>query len=337
MGALRRSSARVALESRFLVRVLRSFASFGSFASFASFARVASFSFVLSYAPVALAQDVIETETPTETTEAPPPPATSAASEVERYLADGRRAYRELDFPGSVDAMRRALNVPGVGAAQRLEAWEYLGAAYVVLDRDDEAEAAFREVFELDPYHRVREPSGSPKIERFVEGLRRRVVSDAALDPSVELRALLPAAARVGRPVSLRVEIEGPPSIARVEARVRPDDEREWRSVPLERVDEAAFEGELPAATERGNLELYAEGRDAEGRVVARAGEPLVPLVLPVRERDDVPVWKRPWLWVVVGAVVVASTVGIAVAATSRETAPNGTLPPGQITLPLGR
>ena len=36
--------------------------------------------------------------------ETPPPPATSAASEVERHLADGRRAYRELDFPGAVDA-----------------------------------------------------------------------------------------------------------------------------------------------------------------------------------------------------------------------------------------
>jgi hypothetical protein len=107
--------------------------------------------------------------------------------------------------------------------------------------------------------------------------------------------------------------------------------------VPLERVDEAAFEGELPAATERGNLELYAEGRDAEGRVVARAGEPLVPLVLPVRERDDVPLRRRPWLWVAVGAVVVAATVGVAIAAAGRETAPNGTLPPGQVSLPLGR
>lgn len=300
-------------------------------------ARVALVWLTMSSAPSssAFAQELAVDEA--SASEAPPPPATSAASEVERHLADGRRAYRELDFPGAVDAMRRALNVPGVSAPQRLEAWEYLGAAYVVLDRDDEAEAAFREVFELDPYHRVREPSGSPKIERFVESLRRRIVQDAALDPSVELRALLPAAARVGRPVALRVEIEGPPSIARVEARVRPDDERQWRSVPLQRVDEAAFEGELPAATERGNLELYAEGRDAEGRVVARAGEPLVPLVLPVRERDDVPLRRRPWLWVAVGAVVVAATVGVAIAAAGRETAPNGTLPPGQVSLPLGR
>ncbi|MCB9600595.1 MAG: hypothetical protein H6724_05735 [Sandaracinus sp.] len=267
--------------------------------------------------------------------EGPADAPVSASREVERHLEDGRRLYRELDFPGSVDAMRRALNVPGVSAAQRLEAWEYLGAAYVVLDREAEAEAAFREVFALDPYHRVREPSGSPKIERFVEALRRQVVSDAALDPEVELRALLPAAARVDRPVPLRVEVEGPPSVASVEARVRPDDEREWRSVPLERVEEGAFEGELPAPANRGNLEVYAEARDARGRVVSRAGEPLVPLVLPVRERDDVPLRRRPWVWVAVGVVVVAATVGIAVAAAGRETAPNGTLPPGQVTLPL--
>lgn len=260
--------------------------------------------------------------------------STSVAEQAERHLADGRRTYRELDFPGCVDAMRRALNVPGVSAAQRLEAFEYLGAAYVVLDREAEAEAAFREMFRLDPYHRVREPSGSPKIERFVEGLRRQLVSDAALDPAVELRALLPAAARVDRPVPLRVEVEGPSSIVRVEARVRPDDQRDWQSVPLERVDEAAFEGDLPAPTERGNLELYTEGRDAEGRVVARAGEPLVPLVVPVRERDEVPLRRRAWLWTAVGVVVVAAVVGIAAAAAGRETAPRGTLPPGQVRLP---
>ena len=35
--------------------------------------------------------------------------------------------------------------------------------------------------------------------------------------------------------------------------------------------------------------------------------------------------------------VAVAATVGVAIAAAGRETAPNGTLPPGQVSLPLGR
>jgi hypothetical protein len=296
-------------------------------------ARVSAWCCVLAWASLGHAQAIEGANGRTEG-ESQPAPA-GVAAEVERYLSEGRRSYRELDFPGTVDAMRRALNVPGVAPAQRLEAFEYLGATYVVLDREAEAESAFREMFALDPYHRVREPSGSPKIERFVEALRLQVVSDAALDPSVELRALLPAAARVGRLVSMRVEVAGPPSVARVEVRVRPDDERQWQQVPLRRVEGEVFEGELPAPEARGSLEVYAEGRDHQGRVVARAGEPLVPLVLPVRERDDIPLRRRPWLWVAVGAVAVAATVGIVVAAAGRETAPSGTLPPGQVSLPL--
>ncbi|MBX3250150.1 MAG: hypothetical protein KF901_23430 [Myxococcales bacterium] len=260
----------------------------------------------------------------------------SARARAERHLADGRRLYRELDFPGCVDAMHRALGVPGVTAAQRLEAFEMLGAAYVVLDREQEAAAAFREMFRLDPYHRVREPSGSPKIERFVEELRATLVPDAALDPNVELRALLPAAARVGRPVPVRVEVEGPRVVARVEVRQRPDDEREWRSVAL-RPSGDAFEGELPAPSGRGRLELYAEGRNSAGQVVTRAGEPLVPIVLEVRERDAeqaVPLRRRWWVWAAVGVAVVASAVVVGVVASRSERAPQGTLPPGRVELP---
>ena len=108
----------------------------------------------------------------------------SARERVDRHLEEGRRLYRDLDFTGCVSAMNEALAVPGAHPAQRLEAYEILGAAYVVLDRPQNAEQAFREMFRLDPYHVVREPSGSPKIEQFVEELRARLVPDAALDPT---------------------------------------------------------------------------------------------------------------------------------------------------------
>lgn len=266
--------------------------------------------------------------------------AQSAQAEARRHLSEGRRLYRELDFTGCVDAMRRALAVPGIDAAGRLEAWEYLGAAYVVLERRQDAEAAFREVFALDPYHVVREPSGSPKIERFVEELRRRLVPDAALDPAITLEARLPRAARVGRPTPVQVEVNGPPeraaAVTDVSLRLRGDDETEWSTVPL-RADGAVFEGEVPPRPAAGHLDLYAEGRDAAGRVVARAGEPLAPLTLEVRDGaggQTRPLRRRWWLWAAVGVVAVGLAAGIGVAAARADTAPSGTLPPGRVELP---
>ena len=266
--------------------------------------------------------------------EAPTPPPGSAAAVAAEHLADGRRLYRELDFPGCVDAMQRALAVPGVGPAQRLEAYEYLGAANVVLDREAEAEAAFLAMFELDPYHRVREPSGSPKIERFVEALRARTVADAALDGELRLEATLPRAARMDRPIPVRVDVEGG-EVASVRVHLRGDEETEWRSVALPG-GPRRFEGELPGLDTTGRLEVYAQARDAARRGGARAGEPLVPLVVEIRERveDPTPLRRKWWLWTAVGVVAAGVALGVGVAVAGRETAPAGTLQPGRVELP---
>ncbi len=263
--------------------------------------------------------------------------AQSAHQEADRHLADGRRLYRELDFLGCVDAMNRALAVPGIADAQRLDAFEYLGAAFVVLDREDEAERAFREMFRLDAYHVVREPSGSPKIEQFVDELRARLVVDAALDRAVSLRAHLPRAGFVGADVPVRVEVEGPTeNVATMALYIRADDETSWTRVPLTGTA-PTFEGVL-RSDHVGELELYVEARDHEQRVVARGGGPLLPLTVRVRAADrtrgDEP--RRWWLWAIVGVLVVGAAVGIGVWAADGDRISDGTLPPGRVELPLG-
>ncbi len=260
----------------------------------------------------------------------------SAAASVRRLLERGHELYRQLDFPGCVEAMQRALDVPGVLDAHRLEAYETMGAAFVVLDREADAAAAFRSMFEIDPYHRVREPSGSPKIERFVENERRSFVPDAALDPSVELHALLPRAARVGRAFDLRVQVRGSGRrpMARLDLFLRGDEETVWRSVRLSG-DGFDFAGEVEVAATPGALDLYVQARDAQDRVVARAGEPLAPLVVELRERlaEDA-FYRKWWFWTLVGVVVVGAAVGIGIAVRGGENAPNGTLPPFRVELP---
>jgi len=103
----------------------------------------------------------------------------SADEQAARRLDEAERQYRELDFEGTVATARAALTISGVGDAVRLRAYEILGAAFVVLEREAEATEAFREMLAIDPYHRVHEATGSPKIENFVEALRTRLVPDA--------------------------------------------------------------------------------------------------------------------------------------------------------------
>lgn len=261
----------------------------------------------------------------------------SARERVDQHLSDGRQLYRDLDFTGCVAAMSAALAVPGAQPAQRLEAYEILGAAYVVLDRPEDAEQAFREMFELDAYHVVREPSGSPKIEQFVEELRARLVPDAALDPTARIDVTLPRATRADRETEVRAEVLG--RVATAHIVVRGDDETDWTRLEMERI-EAGFEGVIPPRETPGSIDLYVEGRDPQGRVVARGGEPLLPLTLQVRAAEsggssaDVPLRRKWWLWTLVGIVAVGAAVGIGVGVAGGDRAAGGTLPPGRVVLP---
>ncbi|MFW5921647.1 MAG: hypothetical protein ACOCUS_07390, partial [Polyangiales bacterium] len=247
--------------------------------------------------------------------------------------------YSELDFAGAVDALREAIAVPGAPDAVRLRAYGLLGASYVVLERPTAAREAFAEMLRIDPYHVVREPSGSPKIRSFVEEVRQSRVPDAALDPDVELRVELPRAARAGEPIRVRVRASaGADRIAAVSLRYRGLGEERWQRARARREGEH-FAARLPARGSADELELYAQARNDGGEVVARAAEPLFPLTLEVRPApaavSSSPLWTKWWLWAAVGTVAVAAGIGLGVGLSGGGAqAPEGTLPPGRVELP---
>ena len=214
--------------------------------------------------------------------------------------------------------MNRALAVSGASPAQRLEAFEYIGASAVVMDRPDAAREAFRAMLGIDPYHALREPSGSPKIRNFVEELRRAQVPDAALDPELDLVAELPEAARAAATVSVAVRArgEGGPAVVTVRVRHRSDEEREWSATELEPSAEGEFEGEVPTPRTTGRMLLYAEARDGAGRLVGRAAEPHWPLRVDVRDELPRPLIRQWWFWTAVGVAAVGLAVGLGVGLT---------------------
>ncbi|MCS6798433.1 MAG: hypothetical protein NZ898_07880 [Myxococcota bacterium] len=263
-------------------------------------------------------------------------PPRGLVAEARRQIAEGRRLYAELDFAAAVDALRRALSVPGLAEAERLEAYELLGSAYVALDQEAQAREAFLAMLAIDPYHVVREPSGSPKITRLVEQLRRQVAPDAALDPDVVLRPRLPRRAREGHDVLVRFEVVGPRRPASVRLWLRGVEEMHYARIDAEPDETGAFVARIPSRRAPDELELYAEARDEAGRLLTRAGEPYAPLslrIVPSTRDEPATPFQRWWFWAAIAGVLGAGAAAV-VLASPRERAAAGDLPPGRVQLP---
>lgn len=258
--------------------------------------------------------------------------------EVERHLADGRRLYGEQEYAAVIQAMRRALDVPGISPADQLEAWEYVGCSYVALEDEREARRAFRELLVVDPYYSLREPSGSPKIREAFERVRREIAPDAALQPDVNLRLVGPERATAGGAVEVRVEASVP--VQRMTLRSRVAGTLAFDRVSMTRSG-SAFRAmvDLPDRDRPYSFEYYVEARDERGRVVARGASPLGPRTVEVAvARPPTSRWyESPWLWVGAGAVVVGAVV-VGVLIGSAERGPQcGSLEPGCVELSLER
>lgn len=260
------------------------------------------------------------------------------SDQARALLEQGRAHYADLDYSEAATVLTRALALAEGDDALRAEVLEALALDYFVMDRERASREALLELFLLDPYYVVREPSGSPRVARFIESVRRTRVRDAAIDPSVRLSVELPSAAR--RDVGVELAIGAAAPIERVTVVLRTDVSASWERIEATRAAGTRWVASLPSMRDASEVLLYIEGYDASSRLVMRDGGPLAPRVLPVSGADrggdpDADVVREPWLWILVGAVAIGAAVGIGVgvAASSAEV-PSGTLSPGVIRLP---
>lgn len=268
--------------------------------------------------------------------------AQRADAEARALLDAGRTQYAELEYGEAVESLTNALRLAQRDEAFRAEVLETLAFTYFVMEREDSARDALGQLFALDPYYIVREPSGSPRVSRFVESVRASRVRDAAIDADVGIRTELPRAARADVSVEIAITVAAP--VTRVSLVYRTDTSASWQRVEAAPTAERArYVAMLPALGEASEVSLYVEGRDARGRLVARDAGPLAARTLEVTAPDrrggegdgGSDLASEPWLWIVIGAVVIGAGVGIGVGvALSDPGIPNGTLPPGTIQLP---
>jgi hypothetical protein len=121
-------------------------------------------------------------------------PSALAAQSASVLVARGVEAYRNLDYEPAASLFRRALAISGQGALpadQRANAWTYLGATEVFLQRPDSAAAAFRSALSANPRHLPDRLIFPPEVTEVFDRVRRNsyiVRAYAPRDTTVRLR-----------------------------------------------------------------------------------------------------------------------------------------------------
>jgi tetratricopeptide (TPR) repeat protein len=265
--------------------------------------------------------------------------ADNPQDQVREHLRQGEARYQDQEYRAAIEAFTAAVRDPVATRDQRARAYEYLGMSWLILGKKARAREAFEELLAIDPHYTLSDPSHSPKLREFYEDVRASFIPGyGRARGEAELEHAAPVGATAGRPLEMQVVvIRGAPLVAGVVLHARRQGLLTYAAEPM-RGESGRFRHSYtpPREVNDYTLEYYVEARDEKGRVVARVASPERPIALPVRgvPQPPLPWFKRWYVWAAVGAVVAGAAVGGIVYGVS-ERAPQGSLPPGQVSLGL--
>jgi tetratricopeptide (TPR) repeat protein len=245
------------------------------------------------------------------------------ARAAEPSLKQAQALYDSLDYPGAIEAARRALARGGNGPAEVRALYELLGSALAIVGQTAEAGAEFRRLLALDPQHRLAD-GASPKIQApFAK----------AQDEARGARALAashapPARARHDRALPLVVKVANDPlrmaRTVRVVYRL-PGEASESSLEAVASVGAVVLGLALPAlGAHPGQLRYRVELLDRDGNVLLARGTAEAPFAVAlesaVAEQPPAasPWYRRWWVWTIVGVVAAGATTAAVLATRSR-------------------
>jgi hypothetical protein len=261
-------------------------------------------------------------------------PAVAGAGPADE-LAAAEVLFDEQEYGAVIATLRPVVAGNQATRAQRLRALELTALSQLILGDEAAARATFERLLDIDPGYPLRDHSGSPRIRRFFDDVRRDVVPDFDADHTAELDHAAPPEATAGRRLEIDVRATaGGDRVKEVVAWVRRRGDQDYRDVA------GAFRGDArwrvrltpEASREPYTLEYYLEGRGLTGQVVARVGGPDAPLTVAITAGASATAkkWYARWyVWAGVGA----AAVGAGALIVGASGADDGTLPPGRITV----
>jgi hypothetical protein len=270
-------------------------------------------------------------------TAAAPPPAAAqpdASARVDKRIARGQTLFRDLEYRKAIRELQAVPVDPAATRAQRARAIELMGLSHLILGEEARARELFEDLLAIDPGYQLRDDTGSPKIRDFFDKVKAEMVPGFDASAVAELDHAAPAGATGGRAVELEARLSrGAEKVTSVVLVWRQRGQLAWRQrTPMRQLAGGKWRARFtaPASARAYVLEYYLEAQGPAGEALGRAGGPETPLSLQVAGGSASSPWYSRW-YVIAGG---AAAVGIgAVLIFSGDSAGDGTLPPGRVSL----
>lgn len=249
-------------------------------------------------------------------------------------LRSGQEQYDDLRYEEAIQTLSAAIIRRGNTPEIEIQIYELLALSYLALNRNDEAEGAFRLMLARAP-ERSLSNDLAPRIRQFFDTVKQRWIADGrpgvarpvqgiAPPPvvtSVAIEHRSPAQQERNRALGLTARVDDPGSrVARLVLAYRAGANGIFRRMDASRTRPGGdFHAEIPGESVRPPaLEYYFEAVDTNGVPVQSRGDALAPLRVVVPEPRGIP-W---WTWVIVGVGVVAVGAGITGAVLGTRSSP---------------
>lgn len=257
--------------------------------------------------------------------------ANGAASQ-QNLVELGRQQFDDLRYEEAVQTLSAAIIRRGNTPASEIQIYELLALSYQALNRNDEAEGAYRLMLVRDQARQL-SSDVAPRTVEFFAGVRQRWVAEgrpgivqgqasgtqvtvAAPPQSVAIEHRSPAQQVRNRSVPLTATVNDPGHrVARLVLAFRSGSRGLFRRMDAQSGANGLFSATVPGtAVQPPLVEYYFEAVDANGVPVQARGDAFAPLRIAVPAPGRIPMWVWPVGGVVVAAGIAAVIIGVVVA-----------------------
>jgi hypothetical protein len=255
-------------------------------------------------------------------------PAASTPATGGNLIQTGRNLFEDQRYEESIQTLSAALLKPNTPKNDRIEIYRLLAYNYIALNQKDEAEAAVRGLFVLDPEFSLGS-SESPRFKDFFKEVKKKweadgkpglVTEEAAPPKPASIKHTSPAQQEQGKEIRLTGELDDPDKrVSSVVLHYRAGSQAKFDKVDA-RLSERRFRTLIPGDVVKPPLvEYYFEALDGKGLPIASRGDATAPLRIAVPEPPKGSVFSSPWFWTGAGAVVVGAVIVGVVFATRKS------------------
>jgi len=273
-----------------------------------------------------------------------PAPASAQPKSTTTLIQRGSDLFEDQQYEESIQALSAALIRPGTTKQEKIETYRLLAYNYIILKRNDEADAAVRGLLVLDESFKLA-PTESPRFRDFFDSTREKweaegkpgIVAEGKpveVATPISMQHSSPAQVPPNTPIKLSGTVTDPGVKVRgVQLVYRTGTKGKFVTVPAS-FSMGRFSAQVPASAVQPPLvEYYIQAVDKGGLPLASRGDFASPLRIAVPAPEEGSVLTSPWFWIPVGLAVAAAVVVPVVLVTTQS---SPTTPTSSVTVNVG-